>query len=672
MSEAPLRLLTWLISSPENRGAAPARPSTPAGWAEFLRLATSRHRVAPAVRHELLRCGIEVPEEVRSALDSAYRDAATAALAQKGETLRIAAIFERERIPFAVLKGWPLAESCMGSAALRQAKDLDLLVAPDDAERGMEALTRAGYLRVIGADAETAKDAMLFRPETGVELELHWRALAQLDMPGLLPREAAPAGCAPVPGMAAHLAYLAAHGTVHAWDRLKWLLDIRAIVARRSEAELSGDLDHATACGAGRALRIAFHLAARYLDEPIPPHLRQLGAFERLLAGLAARTMLAGENSAARIWTRLLRLLFMIGATEGWAGRRALLRQVFSPRDDAGGMRWRTALRTAILGGFPWTGTASPAMRPIRRAALRLRLRAVPWLLRPLAAAAMLVATPAVVLAGAIRASRDLRGGGPGLVLRMSGFALWHNCSINDYLRTGLHDPGIRAVHPVGDWFLLNDQRALRRFFFPPRIAVFLGDEAASKQRHGQVGQASLDGSGRAVEDGIRQHDAGQGGITSQDALEPPEGYPGVPVLRVLTGRGARSRAEALMAFARFPSGAATTSQGLTLHPVDLRTGEVRSLPEHAPVWRNAPEPREGYAAREVPSLPSALDLAMGSHDLLLVPAPFVAWDIVISARGPVLLKGNADWDVDIWQEMLRQPVATGRFRDLILEHLPC
>jgi hypothetical protein len=188
-----------------------------------------------------------------------------------------------------MLKGWPLAEELLGSSASRHSKDIDLYVMPAEVRPVLEALEALGYeicdehrgrKPLIGRPVllTECNDLALWNDEKGCQVELHWRSnhfrgwtdLSEidaqcrdwpLDETGIRVR---------IPSRAANLAYLALHGQLHSWSRLKWLHDIALIMRGRGPEELTADLEFARRVGAGRAVVGALHLAHRVFGDPLP------------------------------------------------------------------------------------------------------------------------------------------------------------------------------------------------------------------------------------------------------------------------------------------------------------------------------------------------------------------------------------------------------------------
>jgi hypothetical protein len=189
-----------------------------------------------------------------------------------------------------LLKGWPLAEELMGSAAARHSKDIDLYISPGELAACLDVLGGLGYeiddehrerAPLVGKAAFAAEcnDLSLWHKEGRHQVEIHWRSnhfrgwadLREFSGEGReWPLDGTGIGVR-IPSDTANLIYLALHGQQHAWARLKWLHDIALIMRRRDGASLTADLDAARRSGAGRAVVAALHLAHLVFGDAPPP-----------------------------------------------------------------------------------------------------------------------------------------------------------------------------------------------------------------------------------------------------------------------------------------------------------------------------------------------------------------------------------------------------------------
>jgi hypothetical protein len=111
-----------------------------------------------------------------------HLEEATAMAARRGLVLEvIAAQIQRDMAEAGVemlpLKGIALARNLYGDPAMRQAKDIDILVDPKQLGRAAEALARRGYRRSSAADEEPGRLHLSLehrRPELP-PVEIHWR-----------------------------------------------------------------------------------------------------------------------------------------------------------------------------------------------------------------------------------------------------------------------------------------------------------------------------------------------------------------------------------------------------------------------------------------------------------------------------------------------------------------
>jgi len=293
----PLVFLCALLGGHPGLAAPVARAMSPEDWDSFAELVIQRHRVAPAAAEALAGGDYGVPEPVFAAIAAEARANAFAVLAQKTESLRLAAELEAIGVQAVWLKGWPLAEQLYHATGGRHSGDIDILVPVERRVAAARVLTESGYVPadvhalrgrlleqpVVGAEC---KDVQYVNPATGLVVELHWRTghmphWTELDDLGEAP-ERLPGVPGPVPirvpGPLGQLVYLSAHGQGHLFGRLKWLLDIARLAEQRGPARLAEDLRRAEAAKAGRVVRLALHLAWRVFAVEVPDEVRSLPA----------------------------------------------------------------------------------------------------------------------------------------------------------------------------------------------------------------------------------------------------------------------------------------------------------------------------------------------------------------------------------------------------------
>ena len=240
----------------------------------------------------------QVPSEIQDHLAQAYADNAQRNHYIGKEVLEVNQILTKADIPHLVLKGWLLLEQLYSDPAHRVLYDQDLLVPPDRATSGHQALRAAGFKPLLGKDEWVTKhlqplwrnegyewDGYLFDPHYPRPVELHislweqeWRGLrvkALVD-PWSDTRYYQVNG---VPMLALSpentLIHLAMHFAGHLIERkarLNQLLDL----ARYSQHHVvslqwSQILDRAKQAHISRFVCASLFLAAEIFGSPLPP-----------------------------------------------------------------------------------------------------------------------------------------------------------------------------------------------------------------------------------------------------------------------------------------------------------------------------------------------------------------------------------------------------------------
>lgn len=259
----------------------------------------ARHRVELSVTRVLRQAGWpDVPLELRQSLEQAEKRVLLQGLTQIAQTERVAARLLDEGVRFFVLKGPPLSVALFGAATVRQSRDIDMIVERADIPRAAAVLRELGFERGAAKDASLGSEDDLrklmeidhhfkftHRP-TATLLELHWQAVGhdlyplpvaklweerrtvrvhRLELP-VLPDDV-------------QMIYLACHGAKHAWFRLKWLLDIAAIVARQEPGDLQRIGIRAREARLGALFSASLLLAHGLLGAPVDASI--LAAAER-------------------------------------------------------------------------------------------------------------------------------------------------------------------------------------------------------------------------------------------------------------------------------------------------------------------------------------------------------------------------------------------------------
>lgn len=277
----------WPRSDERNRAVTEAAKGI--DWPRFL-ATVHKHRVEALAYDGLKQADVDLPGEVQEQLSARANSAAMAALAMARETVRLQRALDERTIPNITVKGVSLGLIAYGDIGLKQSLDIDLLTTPAHAAAACEILEAMGYRMIVpdgvhdqrleGASfqrfARTLKDITFHNPATGIRIELHWRLF---DNRRLLPGidAASPTQKVMLGGEALRtladaplFAYLAAHGTLSGWARMKWPADINAFLSARDEAGKAALYRSAVEQGADRTARVAFALCAQLFGATIP------------------------------------------------------------------------------------------------------------------------------------------------------------------------------------------------------------------------------------------------------------------------------------------------------------------------------------------------------------------------------------------------------------------
>ncbi|MEM6907872.1 MAG: nucleotidyltransferase family protein [Pseudomonadota bacterium] len=261
--------------------------------------AAERHRVVTLV-FLALRQQQGVPAGVLAELSKATKQKRLIGLAQLAELGRIGQLLSLHAIPFAELKGFSLGQLAYGKTDVKESVDIDVLVPKRSVYDAVDALFSSGYSlcrtgskaspRQVHALVDLRKDVALCRG-SNLKLELHWRLTSTS---GLLPESIEPSDWRDVTigrnltlqtlAMPDLLAYLAVHGALHSWSRLKWLSDFNALLNRMQREEWQAAIEREQHPGAGEAIRLALQLCDLVFDSRRLQSMRGLSCDPQLVS----------------------------------------------------------------------------------------------------------------------------------------------------------------------------------------------------------------------------------------------------------------------------------------------------------------------------------------------------------------------------------------------------
>jgi hypothetical protein len=222
------------------------------------------HKVVPLFlrNFEAFAAGY-MPEEATTALRAAGATNDETCLRRTSQLLLLNRSFREQQIDLRIFKGIPLAITAFQDPALRDAGDIDLLVAERDIFRAGEILRAEGYVRLdpqarltrrrLRSYVAHQKDFSYGHPLSDLIIDLHWRLFRNPFLPanaGLTDVDEAwvdlgseRIATLPAPRL---LLYLCVHGALDGWLRLKWLTDIGALLHAMTPEQLATTVNMAT------------------------------------------------------------------------------------------------------------------------------------------------------------------------------------------------------------------------------------------------------------------------------------------------------------------------------------------------------------------------------------------------------------------------------------------
>ena len=265
-------------------------------WGLFLKL-VAKHRIHTLVYSHLTRIDSPaVNKKALKTLEQRCQKNLMDAVKQTGELISLARLMAANGIRAFSLKGPLLARTIYGDIAYRKSKDLDILICEQDIEKTAQLLLANGYKNAdLEVDLSPKQKAhiiktnhhFVYQKPTGVIVELHWRDNSesnefQFEELWHNRRELVLSGQT-INVLAAEdeFLYLLRHGSIHGYNRLRWLCDIAEII-KSNQLDWSGIVKRATKLDIMETLVQAIILCDRLLTIAIPEVLWEPAASNRL------------------------------------------------------------------------------------------------------------------------------------------------------------------------------------------------------------------------------------------------------------------------------------------------------------------------------------------------------------------------------------------------------
>ncbi len=267
-------------------------------------------------------------------------------LSMTAELFRILQDFSAHGMDAVLVKGPLVSLLAYGDPAVRSYVDLDLLVRHRDILAASRRMIELGFdtdipLNVIES-GKVPGEYLFKRLGTSQIVELHTERTFRY-YPRPMPLEALLARQRlvrldgreiPTLSLEDEFVLNSIHGAKHFWERLMWVADVAAIVARHPEIDWYRTRQAAEEVGAARMLRVALQLAETILQVPLPApmmdEVRRDATALKLCRQIERWLPSAGYEPPAL----LDRVTFRMRMRGGLAGASYLLRLSFSPTEE--------------------------------------------------------------------------------------------------------------------------------------------------------------------------------------------------------------------------------------------------------------------------------------------------------------------------------------------------
>jgi len=325
----------------------------------------SMHGVTNAAYLSLRSCPEAEPTAVET-LRRRYQKGVARSLRASAELRALVETLADASVPWLVVKGPVVAEDLYGRRDLRSWGDIDLLTAPGDFERLVEALGDHGA-RLLDADWRTIcsehRSQLHFELPLGGVADVHWhllnRRFVRASFPMATDELMARAVWTSVGGVPVRtldredtLLHLSLHGAMSGGNRLRWLKDVERAVAGGPAWDTV--VDRAMSWRACRPVGLMLHRARQVLGADVPAAVGR---------ELLPRSLRGVDDHFLRRWWPLE------GVPRGHRHVTTLVPR--SLRDDVRGSAI-AASRRAVEGAVRRPGAGSPATGPSVRTYLEM------------------------------------------------------------------------------------------------------------------------------------------------------------------------------------------------------------------------------------------------------------------------------------------------------------
>lgn len=289
----------------------------------------------------------EVPAAVREKIQARMRAHHLFTLSLSAELFRILDDFSKSHIEAIPVKGPVLSQVAYGDPAMRSFGDLDLLLRHRDIQFAIERMLAMGFSPDIPEEVlrsgQIPGEYLFRRAGTGRLVELHTEKTFRhypepMRTEEMMERKRqVPLDDRPVPALSLEdeLVFDCVHGGKDFWERLMWISDVAALLARYPEVDWGKAQELAENVGCKRMLHVGVQLAATVFGVRLPEHIANELQRERQSVAVCAEILTwlpyAGHR-APSVTKRAFYRMKLAGG--GISGFQYLMRLTLSPAQD--------------------------------------------------------------------------------------------------------------------------------------------------------------------------------------------------------------------------------------------------------------------------------------------------------------------------------------------------
>lgn len=253
---------------------------------EYLFAMASNHGLIPLLHKQLhLQAADLTPVTMLSRLKLQSVSNTQNVLHLFGKQLKLYRLFQNNKIPLAIFKGSVLAHMAYGEISLRQAGDIDVLIARADFDRARALLESLGYQMApaltetqLRSHLATHCELQFVRDDWFTVVDLHW-ALAPKNFVFKLETDEVMSRLQRVSlaGTEIHtfanedlILYLSMHGAKHLWRALEWISSLGELIRATESIAWDAVIQRAENAHATRMLALGLRLVERVSEITIP------------------------------------------------------------------------------------------------------------------------------------------------------------------------------------------------------------------------------------------------------------------------------------------------------------------------------------------------------------------------------------------------------------------